>query len=129
MQVIKESAARIASSTETSPMKSPESEGDKVVLLEKEIADMKKRFLSVAKKKQAEYAKRVHFPSYNQNLSTQAILVSRMCVLLACSLSCERDRIQRNSCFSRRWYSYCGAALISGGLLYKSAVDTLLIYP
>jgi len=66
MQVIKESAARIASSTETSPMKSPESEGDKVVLLEKEIADMKKRFLSVAKKKQAEYAKRVHFPTYNQ---------------------------------------------------------------
>jgi len=66
MQVIKEGAAEIASSADTSPTKSPECQGDKVALLETEIVDTTKRFLSAVKKKQAEYAKRVHFPSYNQ---------------------------------------------------------------
>ncbi len=58
IQVIKESAARIASFAEASPSESPEPVGDKAAL-EKELADVKKRFLSVAKKKQVEFAKRV----------------------------------------------------------------------
>ena len=58
MKVIKESAARIASSTEVSPVKSPGLEDDRAALV-KELADVKKRFLAVAKKKQADFAKRV----------------------------------------------------------------------
>ena len=56
--MIKESAARIAASADASPSKSPEAEGDKAALV-KELADVKKRFLAVAKKKQADFAKRV----------------------------------------------------------------------
>ena len=58
MKVIKESAARIVSSTEVSPVKSPDLEDDRAAIV-KELADVKKRFLAVAKKKQADFAKRV----------------------------------------------------------------------
>jgi hypothetical protein len=57
-QVIKESAARIAACAEASPSMSPEAEGDKAALV-KELANVKKRFLAVAKKNQADFAKRV----------------------------------------------------------------------
>lgn len=59
VQVIKESAARAASSVETSPSKAPEAAGGDRSALVKELADVKKRFLAVAKKKQADFAKRV----------------------------------------------------------------------
>ena len=62
-QVIKESAARITGSPEASPSDSSEAEGDKAALV-KELADVKKRFLAVAKKKQAEFAKRVRRPLF-----------------------------------------------------------------
>ena len=129
MQVIKESAARIASSTETSPLKSFESEGDKVALLEKEIADMKKRFLSVAKKKQAEYAKRVHFPSYNQTSLYKRFWYPGFVFFLRVPL------LGRQTMYSKAPTSQGCATLITGPLLYpgvclhQSAVDTLLIYP
>ena len=68
MQVIKEeSAARIASSAEVSPSKSPELGGDGAALV-KELADVKKRFLAVAKKKQADFAKRVRLMSIHPRL-------------------------------------------------------------
>lgn len=56
--MLRESAARSASSPEVSPSKAPEAEDDRAALA-KELADVKKRFLAVAKKKQADFAKRV----------------------------------------------------------------------
>ena len=62
-QVLKESAARITSSPEVSPSKAPEAADDRAALV-KELADVKKRFLAVAKKKQADFAKRVRLLSF-----------------------------------------------------------------
>ena len=75
-QVIKESAARIAGSAEASPSNSPEAEGNKAALV-KELADVKKRFLAVAKKKQAEFAKRVRRPLFHL-LPSNAPLISQV---------------------------------------------------
>ena len=77
--MIKESAARIAGSAEASPSDSPEAEGDKAALV-KELADVKKRFLAVAKKKQAEFAKRVKRPLFpllasNAPLNSQGVYI------------------------------------------------------
>ncbi len=63
MQVIEESAARAAGApsqpgTPGKAAKSPRAGADAATLAA-ELADVKKRFLAVAKKKQAEYAKKV----------------------------------------------------------------------
>jgi hypothetical protein len=62
--VIEESAARVAGAAPSQPgtpgkaAKSPRAGADAAALAH-ELADVKKRFLAVAKKKQAEYAKKV----------------------------------------------------------------------
>ena len=58
MQAVKE-----RSSAEVSPSKGSELEGDRAALA-KELADVKKRFLAVAKKKQADFAKRVPLQNF-----------------------------------------------------------------
>lgn len=63
-QVLKESAVRAAgvmpASPIVSPNKAPPAAGkDREEALAKELVDLKKRFLAAAKKKQADYAKRV----------------------------------------------------------------------
>ena len=69
LQVIEESAARAAGApsqpgTPGKAAKSPRAGAD-AAMLAAELADVKKRFLAVAKKKQAEYAKKVRTVSFS----------------------------------------------------------------
>lgn len=81
MQVIKESAARIASSTELSPSRSSELEDSRAALV-KELADVKKRFLAVAKKKQADFAKRVCLIGLHPHLHDELYGYLKGCISL-----------------------------------------------
>lgn len=68
LQVIEESAARAANASDAAtpskaaPAAAQASDSDAARELSRELADVKKRFLAVAKKKQADYAKKARAP-------------------------------------------------------------------